>query len=110
MALASQKLFKPCSPAIAFAILHANAGCIAINMKGPVQEMHDGWVAHVLVGAVHLHQQRHVAGGVLARKGGCRCTKALGQGRSGQAVTLPASHQPGQLGSAVAAGVTQVGQ
>ncbi len=83
---------------------------IAIHVVGALQQVSNGRAAHVLIGAIHLHQQRDIAGGVLAGKGRPRSRVALGQGHRGQAVGVPAGDQPGQLWAAVAADVAQIGQ
>ena len=83
---------------------------IVIVPVGPLQEVRDRRPADVFMGLVHLDEQRHVDGGVFARKGRGRRTVALGQGDCSQAVTLPTGHQTSDLRPAVAAGVLQVPQ
>ena len=70
--------------------------------------MRDRGSADVLIGFVHLDQQRDVGRRVFARKGHRRAPVALGQGNLGQPVALPARHQAGDLRPAVATGVLQV--
>jgi hypothetical protein len=72
--------------------------------------MRDRRPADVFMGLVHLDEQRHVDGGVLACKGRGRRTVAFGQGNLSQAVTLPPGHQACDLSPAVAARVLQVPQ
>jgi hypothetical protein len=83
---------------------------IVIVPVGPLQKVRDGRPADVFMGLVHLDEQRHVKGGVFARKGRGRRTVAFGQGHLGQTVTLPPGHQTSDLRPAVAAGVLQVPQ
>jgi hypothetical protein len=75
-----------------------------------LQKVRDGRPADVFMSLVHLDEQRHIKGGVFARKGRGRGTVALGQGDLSQAVTLPPGHQTRDLRPAVAAGVLQVPQ
>ena len=62
------------------------------------------------MGFVHLHQQADISERVLAGKGGAGGAVALGKGHCCQAVLAPLGHQPGDLRTAVAAGVPEVAQ
>jgi hypothetical protein len=83
---------------------------IAIVPVSPLQKVRNGRPADVFMSLVHLDEQRHIEGGVFARKGRCRGTVAFGQGDRSQAVTLPPGDQTRDLRPTVATGVLQVPQ
>src|ERR1035437_9792563 len=70
--------------------------------------MRDGRSADILIGFIHLDQQRDVAWRVFARKGHRRPTIALGQRNLGQPVALPSGYQASDLRPTVATGMLQV--
>jgi len=83
---------------------------VTVLVKSKPKQVHDGRAADILMGPVHLHQQRHIGAGVFASKRPSRHCVRFGQGGRGQAVGMPARNQPGELLAAVAAGVAQVAQ
>jgi hypothetical protein len=69
--------------------------------SSPLQKVRNGRPADVFMSLVHLDEQRHIEGGVFARKGRSRGTVAFGQGDRSQAVTLPPGDQTRESMAAV---------
>jgi hypothetical protein len=83
---------------------------VAVVREGSPQEVNDGWAADIIVRFIHLHQTLDIERRLLARKRVRRSAVALDKRNAGQAIAEPLSHQPGDLGTNVAAGVLQVAQ
>src|ERR1035437_7201334 len=78
--------------------------CIPMHVQSTLEQMHSGRTRHCVVGAVHLGQQQCISRGVAPRK-------RVGWGTVALVQALAIEHacqQPGELGTAVAAGGNQV--
>ena len=88
----------------------AHVAGVAIDDVSALQEVRDGRTAHVVVGPIHLHEQLHILGCVLARERHGRGTVLLDQRMLRDTVDRPTRDQARELRAAVAACASQVGQ